>query len=972
MIGDAQTFTSNFKAKLNNLSIKDSLGDWLLNAVEFQGTKIISQDQLNAYAEDAGLTPEALEKALKEASGGKFEVATYLSNDGSLSTQFKEQIKATAKETGYFDLDSTYQMLLEIGLDDEKAKEELKKLARSFEGMQVKLDDGSMDTLGKDMKLTGEGATIDSIIDGLGSDEVEAARKLDALQQEQLIATAMSTGLIIAAGAPMQAIAGVFDNIINTGIEKINSILPKDKKIKLSNSAGKVKTTIDGLVGSATSDIGEKYENPIEQAKATLKALKEEKSNQYEAEGESFIETVLKLLGIDYSGIFSSYGDENQRTGPETTNTNTQKWENDYDKYYNNARKINAELRKREQLENEYERILNKNNTTAEALIENQRAQLASLEEEKKMREKMIDDRMSYIDEIQSEYADVGQYAYFDKTLGKVQIDYAELEALEGSEDSDKTQRVQDYISALEDQEGLLEDEVDALNDIEDKVWKIYQEGKEEYLDLENRVKEALISSRQDEIDKLSDINEGITELNSSLIDALQKQVDDYRQIRKNEQTEKDLVDKQRRLAYLQQDTSGAYQAEINKLQKEIDDETTNYTDSLVDQKITALQDQSDLAAEQRQRQIDIMNAQLQQYSESGAVWADVQKIIESSMGPDGVRVDSSLWTMLKESEGYASMSHLQQLDWGNELRDTVAQAYTWLVSGGNSIKGQLVTGQLAAGDTIEFTTKDDQTLTGTVQSDGTIAANGRLYSSVYQNGAGNYVTTEKKGDGVIDPNSPGYALGQAIALTAKMAVDAASYAAGTLSSLPHLERGQGLTGEENIKHLQRGLNALIEDGKLGDIPKVAVNGNRRDKDTMNAVKKLQKIIGESPADGLWGGETEYWFKNGNHNLKKYKSGGLAGFTGPAWLDGTKSRPEYVLNSEQTKAFLTLVDVLADLKTPTSSISTENRGDNVYDIDINVESIGDDYSVEQMAQTIKRLITDDATYRNTNAINLVR
>jgi hypothetical protein len=27
-----------------------------------------------------------------------------------------------------------------------------------------------------------------------------------------------------------------------------------------------------------------------------------------------------------------------------------------------------------------------------------------------------------------------------------------------------------------------------------------------------------------------------------------------------------------------------------------------------------------------------------------------------------------------------------------------------------------------------------------------------------------------------------------------------------------------------------------------------------------------------------------------------YKTGGLADFTGPAWLDGTKSRPELVLN----------------------------------------------------------------------------
>ena len=31
-----------------------------------------------------------------------------------------------------------------------------------------------------------------------------------------------------------------------------------------------------------------------------------------------------------------------------------------------------------------------------------------------------------------------------------------------------------------------------------------------------------------------------------------------------------------------------------------------------------------------------------------------------------------------------------------------------------------------------------------------------------------------------------------------------------------------------------------------------------------------------------------------------FKTGGLADYTGPAWLDGTKNKPESVLNAEQT------------------------------------------------------------------------
>ena len=35
--------------------------------------------------------------------------------------------------------------------------------------------------------------------------------------------------------------------------------------------------------------------------------------------------------------------------------------------------------------------------------------------------------------------------------------------------------------------------------------------------------------------------------------------------------------------------------------------------------------------------------------------------------------------------------------------------------------------------------------------------------------------------------------------------------------------------------------------------------------------------------------------------LYRHASGGLADYTGPAWLDGTLKDPEYVLNAEQTE-----------------------------------------------------------------------
>jgi hypothetical protein len=104
--------------------------------------------------------------------------------------------------------------------------------------------------------------------------------------------------------------------------------------------------------------------------------------------------------------------------------------------------------------------------------------------------------------------------------------------------------------------------------------------------------------------------------------------------------------------------------------------------------------------------------------------------------------------------------------------------------------------------------------------------------------------------------------------------------------------------------------------------------------------------------------------------LRSYKTGGVADFTGPAWLDGTPSRPEYILNAKQTERFFTLVDVLDGFKD--KDVSGGKSGDNYFEIEINVEKLENDYDVEKIATKIRNMIYEDATYRNVNAINQKR
>lgn len=72
-----------------------------------------------------------------------------------------------------------------------------------------------------------------------------------------------------------------------------------------------------------------------------------------------------------------------------------------------------------------------------------------------------------------------------------------------------------------------------------------------------------------------------------------------------------------------------------------------------------------------------------------------------------------------------------------------------------------------------------------------------------------------------------------------------------------------------------------------------------------------------------------------NH-IPKYETGGIADFTGPAWLDGTKSAPEAVLNAAQTKAFMKLADNLDKLDISEGGLGASIQIDS---ISFNVESM---------------------------------
>lgn len=579
--------------------------------------------------------------------------------------------------------------------------------------------------------------------------------------------------------------------------------------------------------------------------------------------------------------------------------------------------------------------------------------------------------------------AELGRYATFNWDDNTVEINW---DAVNQITDQQKGEAVEDYISKLEEIQEKMNEAEKSLLEIDGKIREIIDQGKDEFQDFEQQIFDALVSRYQKEIDKLTEISEAITDANSKLIDSMTNAIDKEREARDNEKTETELADKQKQLDYLRSDTSNANAKQILDLEKELAEGQEDYTDQLIDQKIDELKEQNDKASEQRQVQIDLMTKNLEMAQETGALWQEVYNLMDVGVDQEGALVkQSELFDLLQSEAGWQGMSAVSKMTWLDELTETVKAGMAYLMTG-----RQLEYIGAEAGKQITFSAYDEQGklqwLTGTVDKNGDVVdSNGVRYSEIFQNYDGSFTTMETAGVGTkkeppkpeVKPSAPSSSGGTNTT---------SSNSSGTVWKIGGyngvLLNSDGSNSGVSVWDVSMGVsNAEVralrdvsgdlsgyDDNKDGFLDKKELGAVWKDNPDVNPKdsKYLEKY------DEIW----DPYYKK--YPSTKYKTGGLNTQTGPAWLDGTFAKPELVLNSKDTANFLELRDLLRALqisiKSPHRDLTDNNKnnGDNYYEIDINVESIADDYDVAKMADKIKKLISQDALYRNGNAINRLR
>lgn len=619
-------------------------------------------------------------------------------------------------------------------------------------------------------------------------------------------------------------------------------------------------------------------------------------------------------------------------------------WENPYDKLYNLTEKINEALRQREKLEREYDRILERRGSTFQELRKNYNVQLQSLQKEIALQNQLRAGRLAQLKALSSEtykgqdsdgneliksFADWGvtRYGSYDPNTGLLKIDW---DAIDAVKDENKGGAIEAYISRLEELEGQIEDIDTQIEDFQDKVTELQKEGMQEYLDFEQKVYDAIVNQQQQLIDDYQNLSDKINDSNSKILDSIQRSIDLQRQIRDNTQTEEDLNEKEARLAYLRQDTSNGNLIEIKQLEEELGDDRQNYEDSLIDQQLDRLTQQNDDAQTARERQIELMQAQLDYASKNGEFWNQTYELLSTGFSADGkLSQASQLWNLLKKDEGWKGMSKFGKLNWQQEISKAILSASNGYANW-NMYKAEKVDKKL--------TTKNGRKLKydGKNWKD----SKGNIYKGVdYDSTLGGFTYTgmtkapSKNGSGSSNSSS------------------------GTNRANKKISIGSRVRANSN---------SLIYSDSYG-------GGGARQ---YYANDPIYTVIDENNGYYLTryhklGAGYTGWFRK--QDLTAYKTGGIADFTGPAWLDGTKSNPELILNARDTENFIALKDILSSIMDRKGlQNNTQSVGDMYFNIDINVDELSNDYDVEDLSKKIKQELTDSAMYRNVNLVNFIR
>lgn len=477
----------------------------------------------------------------------------------------------------------------------------------------------------------------------------------------------------------------------------------------------------------------------------------------------------------------------------------------------------------------------------------------------------------------------------------------------------------------MEELDGLYDEYNDHLKDIEENVAsqnEILQEYIDNQLSVEEKLLNAIVDRQQAQIDKMQDLLDATQNASEEYINGLTDALNKEQQLYNKNQNDRELSKLQRQLAILKR--SGGSASEIKNLQNQIDSKLqSDYFDAMQKQ-IDTIQEASNNQIEKLQKQIDIATEALEYQKENGLLWQEVYQMMNEWTPEKMLEFIEKYTQSYREDSGLQSSENSKETKkeleiWANK-RDMNARDEAWKKYYSDAKYDDAIKKSYSASAQEAFNAG---------YASGGAEEGARRANEIFENA--------KKNQGSSAGNS----------------------GSSSGSSTPTPEQG----ARGNAKFKNKDYQVYSYDDATTKKKGPIVYGNGKNVSFTVYDEQGNRIL-ISGTDGKGRKIEKRWVPK---KYFQYAQGGLVDYTGPAWVDGSKSKPEAFLSAKDTAllkskifsdsnfSLRSCIESIQALADNFRSISTDNSENiNIENISIQVGNgtISSDYSARKAGQEI--------------------
>ena len=606
----------------------------------------------------------------------------------------------------------------------------------------------------------------------------------------------------------------------------------------------------------------------------------------------------------------------------------------------------------------------------------------------------VLDDAMRNLREtIEREY---GQYATF---IGdELNIDFAYLHM----DNNDELKKAFEKEAQLyQDYQKQKHDNNKEIKKLEKEREDIQKEARDKYIKVEDSIINILKEKAKEEVDVTKAKYDAIKEADDDYLSALEQSIEKERQLRERENDANELAQKEKKLSLMMRDTSGANAKDIASLEKDIEGDRQKQLDNQIDDIINDMKTLYEQQQEARQAEIDYMEAVTEnaQYfakwaEEIMSTWTSAEDMTSWFLENDPKTQDMTVeqteayiddiktkWTELISYQGLKVTEFESNTE---EISAEMTRLYQETSENIGSIGTYTqAVAEKAAQDAQEAADKAkesaDEALTETQKK---IAETEQKLAQAEQN-------AQDQHDAAMDAM---------VKASQSSLQQVSTYATGILLNWAGIDVNNPEEVNKWAKENHKGNGTGEISTELYD----ALSNNGVDMSAYNkgtdewrivlspsAPGAPSQVIGSAAseaeaqdilnqkrneyASAITSGSVSLGIQRfSNYGKHRYKNGGLVDYTGTAQVDGTPSRPEAFLDAEDTERFMTAAKLFAMSPLLNSSsaqnVVSSSVGDTSIEININVESISDDYDVDRLIKRVEDDINETARPVGTQVI----